>query len=186
LYRYAAKAGQIGKRKFKTTLPEHHIRFYKGNPQRKDGRRTTRVKIEHNGIKYFLRYVKGINKVPYSGDVVNLSVEGSPTFQTAVGMSHNTVKPMKIMEGLLQDMPKDQGPILDPFLGSGTTGIACLKTGHDFIGIEKEKEYAETAVLRVKHWDRELKPFGGAEITSNVVIEEKEETELSLEDLFGV
>jgi len=99
---------------------------------------------------------------------------------------HPTVKPIKIMEHLLQDMPLDQGPILDPFAGSGTTGIACLKTGHDFIGIEKEKESMETADARIRHWDRELKPWDGAEIESDVTPEEEKEVEMSLDDLFGV
>ena len=41
------------------------------------------------------------------------------------------------------------GVVLDPFMGSGTTGIACVNTGRDFIGIEKESEYFKIAQRRI-------------------------------------
>ena len=63
------------------------------------------------------------------------------------------MKPIDLMVKLLADVPKDKGPIIDPFLGSGTTGIACLKTGHDFLGIEREEEYLGIADARVRHWE---------------------------------
>ncbi len=72
---------------------------------------------------------------------------------------HPTVKPIALMERLLSDVPKDQGPVLDPFMGSGTTGIAAANTGHDFIGIEMDEEYLEIADTRIRHWDNQ-KPFG--------------------------
>ena len=66
---------------------------------------------------------------------------------------HPTVKPYAVMARLLHDVPKDVGPVVDPFMGSGTTGIACVQTGHDFIGIEREAEYLTIAEARVRHWD---------------------------------
>ena len=42
------------------------------------------------------------------------------------------------------------GTVLDPFMGSGTTGIACVNTDRKFIGIEKEKEYIKIAEARIK------------------------------------
>ena len=41
------------------------------------------------------------------------------------------------------------GVVLDPFMGSGTTGIACVNTDREFIGIEKEPEYMEIAKRRI-------------------------------------
>ena len=41
------------------------------------------------------------------------------------------------------------GVVLDPFMGSGTTGMACKKTGRDFIGIEKDPEYIKIAEARI-------------------------------------
>jgi len=64
---------------------------------------------------------------------------------------HPTVKPLKLMEYLctLTKTPTG-GMVLDPFMGSGTTGIACINTGRDFIGIELDKEYFEIAKQRLK------------------------------------
>jgi DNA modification methylase len=42
--------------------------------------------------------------------------------------------------------------VLDPFMGSGTTGCACVLEGRDFIGIEKEAEYYEIAQKRIEHY----------------------------------
>ena len=44
------------------------------------------------------------------------------------------------------------GIILDPFLGSGSTGIAAGLEGFDFVGIEREEEYFEIAKTRIEHW----------------------------------
>jgi len=63
---------------------------------------------------------------------------------------HPTVKPLKLMEYLciLTKTPTG-GIVLDPFAGSGTTGMACKLTGRDYILIEKEKEYCEIAKARI-------------------------------------
>ena len=45
----------------------------------------------------------------------------------------------------------DKGDVvLDPFMGSGTCGVACIQTGRKFIGIEKNKEFFEMAVARIR------------------------------------
>ena len=64
---------------------------------------------------------------------------------------HPTVKPLKLMEYLciLTKTPIG-GIVLDPFMGSGTTGMACKKTGRKFIGIELSEEYMKIAVARIK------------------------------------
>jgi len=63
---------------------------------------------------------------------------------------HPTVKPLKLMEYLCQlTRTPSGGIVLDPFMGSGTTGMACVNTDRDFIGIEKEKEYFKIAQRRI-------------------------------------
>jgi site-specific DNA-methyltransferase (adenine-specific) len=63
---------------------------------------------------------------------------------------HPTVKPIKLMEYLCRlTRTPSGGIVLDPFMGSGTTGIACINTGRDFIGIEKESEYFKIAKRRI-------------------------------------
>jgi len=69
---------------------------------------------------------------------------------------HPTVKPVKLMEYLVRLVTPKGGVVLDPFMGSGTTGIACRNLGFDFIGIEKEKEYFEIAKARCKSFEEQL------------------------------
>lgn len=63
--------------------------------------------------------------------------------------AHPTVKPIKLMQYLCRLVTPPNGVVLDPFLGSGSTGIAALKEGFRFIGIEKEKQYFEIAERRI-------------------------------------
>ena len=63
--------------------------------------------------------------------------------------NHPTVKPIKLMKYLCRLVTPKGGTVLDPFMGSGSTGIAAKDEGFDFIGIEKEKEYFEIAERRV-------------------------------------
>lgn len=63
---------------------------------------------------------------------------------------HPTIKPKKLMTYLIKLVaPKGDPIILDPFMGSGTTGVVCKELGYRFIGIEKEKEYFEDAKRRI-------------------------------------
>lgn len=64
--------------------------------------------------------------------------------------NHPTVKPVALMEYLIKLVSRENAIVLDPFLGSGTTAIACLKTNRKFIGIEKEPEYIKIAEARIK------------------------------------
>ena len=68
---------------------------------------------------------------------------------------HPTVKPIALMEYLIRLITPPGGTVLDPFMGSGTTGCACARLGFQFIGIEREAEYAEIAKKRIKHWEQE-------------------------------
>jgi len=63
---------------------------------------------------------------------------------------HTTVKPLKLMEYLVRLVTPPNGVVLDPFLGTGTTAIACLKQGFRFIGIEIETIYCKIAEHRIK------------------------------------
>jgi len=63
--------------------------------------------------------------------------------------NHPTVKPIALMKYLVKLVTKQGQVVLDPFLGSGTTGIACKELNREFIGIEKEPEYIEIAKARI-------------------------------------
>jgi len=78
---------------------------------------------------------------------------------------HPTQKNQKMIMIMIEKC-KIKGTILDPFMGSGTTGIACIQTGLDFIGIELEEKYCEIAAKRLnvfkyaeQHPEKEKKGF---------------------------
>lgn len=64
------------------------------------------------------------------------------------GKEHPTQKPVELMSWCLTFVPKAKS-ILDPFMGSGTTGVACARVGRPFVGIEREPKYFEIACRRV-------------------------------------
>jgi site-specific DNA-methyltransferase (adenine-specific) len=67
------------------------------------------------------------------------------------GNHHPTVKPTDLMRYLCRLVTPPDGIVLDPFMGSGSTGKAAVLEGFRFIGIEREEEYCEIAKARIKH-----------------------------------
>jgi DNA modification methylase len=63
---------------------------------------------------------------------------------------HPTQKPVGVMEWCINQLPDNTETILDPFMGSGTTGVACAKLGRKFIGIELDEDYFNIACERIK------------------------------------
>lgn len=84
---------------------------------------------------------------------------------------HPTVKPVKLMEWLVRLVTPPGGTVLDPFTGSGTTGIAAVKQGFNFIGCELTEEYIPIAKGRISHAVNET--FGSNPPSS--AIKEKDE-----------
>ena len=66
--------------------------------------------------------------------------------------THPTVKSDKLMQHLVRLITPPGGIVLDPFMGSGSTGVAALRLGMRFIGIEKHPEYVAIARERLQHW----------------------------------
>ena len=64
------------------------------------------------------------------------------------------VKPVALMRWLVRLVTPPGGLVLDPFLGSGTTGIAAILEGFRFLGIEKDEHYAEIAKARIARWEK--------------------------------
>jgi site-specific DNA-methyltransferase (adenine-specific) len=60
-----------------------------------------------------------------------------------------TLKPLNITEKIIRNSSKENNTVLDPFMGSGTTGVACINTNRDFIGIELDKKYYKIAEERI-------------------------------------
>lgn len=64
---------------------------------------------------------------------------------------HSTEKPVALIEWLLKYYSKEGDTVLDPTMGSGSTGVACKNMNRNFIGIEKDPEYYEVAVNRIEN-----------------------------------
>ena len=97
-------------------------------------------------------YVLGTGFIGHRGSAV-LHIPAPVTWNSARhGRVHPHEKPLELMVALVGKCPK--GVILDPFMGSGTTGVACVRTGRRFVGIEIEPKYFDIAVRRI---DAELR-----------------------------
>ena len=64
---------------------------------------------------------------------------------------HPTQKPVSMFEYLIRTYTNEGDVVLDSTMGSGTTGVACVKTGRSFIGIEKDKDYFSVAKKRIEN-----------------------------------
>jgi len=72
---------------------------------------------------------------------------------------HPTQKPLKLVMDWVSKFTDPNEIILDPFMGSGTTGVACAKLGRRFIGIEKRPDYFELACHRIADVHRQIDMF---------------------------
>ena len=77
----------------------------------------------------------------------------SPVFRFATEPKkyHPTAKPIPLMVKIINASTNEGMTVIDPFMGSGTTGVAAVKIGRKFIGIEKDKEYFDIACERIKN-----------------------------------
>jgi DNA modification methylase len=64
--------------------------------------------------------------------------------------NHPTVKPVALMEYLIKMVTPTNGIVLDPFMGSGSTGVACVLNDFEFVGIDLDKDYCEIARARIE------------------------------------
>lgn len=75
--------------------------------------------------------------------------EQLPQDERAYGNIHTTVKPLKVMDWLVKMVTPKNGVVLDPFTGSGSTGVAAINNNYNFIGIEKDPNYYLIAKTRL-------------------------------------
>jgi len=99
--------------------------------------------LEHLDEK---KWIQWQTKNGTSGEASNLSADRN----TAYRNTHPTVKPTSLMRYLCRLITPPKGIVLDPFMGSGSTGKAALLENFDFIGIEKEEEYIIIAKARIE------------------------------------
>jgi site-specific DNA-methyltransferase (adenine-specific) len=93
-----------------------------------------------------------------SSDYVEGSVENKFTTQPSAN-HHPTVKPTELMRYLCKLITPPNGVILDPFMGSGSTGKGAVLEGFEFIGIDQSSEYCDIARARIEHASQTLPEF---------------------------
>lgn len=74
---------------------------------------------------------------------------------------HESKKPVDLMERLVRYACPEGGLVLDPFCGSGTTGVACISIGRRFVGVEREAEYVDVARRRIADAEHQTMPVAG-------------------------
>jgi len=77
---------------------------------------------------------------------------------------HPTQKPVALMTQIIKHITNPGDTILDPFMGSGTTGVACVQTGRNFIGIEIDAGYYAIAEKRIAEAQMQLSMLPGSEL----------------------
>ncbi len=91
--------------------------------------------------------------------VKKITVEYNGLIGKEHGRLHATQKPVAVMDYCVGGYTKEGETILDPFMGSGTTGVACVNLGRKFIGIEIEPKYFDIAVRRIEEAYRQPRLF---------------------------
>jgi site-specific DNA-methyltransferase (adenine-specific) len=83
----------------------------------------------------------------------------SPVLKYPAGNSkdHPTQKPVALMKRLIESSTKINDTVFDPFMGSGTTGVACIQTGRNFIGCEIDEGYFKIAEKRIHDAQQQLR-----------------------------
>ena len=84
---------------------------------------------------------------------------GAANIDASAGGDHPCAKPEEFMRKLVARFSDGKQSVLDPFMGSGTTGVACMNLGRKFIGIEIEERYFNIAVERITNAQRQQKLF---------------------------
>ena len=100
-----------------------------------------------NAYEYFLVFGNKALKsnYTYTKNILTTSVNSSTTTKT-----HKAVMKQEVADWFIRNFTVDNDIVLDPFMGLGTTGISCKKYNRDFIGIEKNKQYYDIAMGRIK------------------------------------
>ena len=118
-------------------------------------------KLKHNTCLLNTNIKQGVEQNMFPSNVVSsesissiidrVFLVGKPTKkEKGVFNNHKTVKPLSVCEYLISLTTKKNSLVLDPFLGSGTTALACKKLQRNFIGIEMNKDYIDISKKRLK------------------------------------
>lgn len=143
----------------KIPLKSHEMiyAFYKVNPMYDISSHQPKYKEEdydgetHNECNYGSIKTKYRSKGDNSGPRYDPPLPRSVLKIGSTKKNHSTEKPVELMEWILKYFSKEGDTILDPTMGSGSMGVACKHMGRNFIGIEKDDTFYNTAVNRLEN-----------------------------------
>ena len=122
------------------------------NPQGLVNERRTRTNL-------LSRFGSTVGKRPSQKDTITSEYKNYPTsllyYKNASSLNHPTEKPVGLLEYLIRTYTNRGGRVLDNTMGSGSTGVACVNTGRDFIGIELDDNYFAIAQERIRKAEEE-------------------------------
>lgn len=126
------------------------IRWVKNNPmpRNRDRRYITDYEMAIWAVKKGSKWTFNRQSDKYDRPLIECPI--TPKSEKFLG-SHPTQKPIKLMEDLLLRHSNENDIVLDPFMGSGSTGVACVNLDRDFIGIELDKNYFNIAQDRIHY-----------------------------------
>ena len=124
---------------FYKSKPTYNPQMMQGKPYKKTGDYSSKIygtdKVKKHGKNNGERYP--FNILQYKGD------------DKKNGFLHPTQKPIALLEYLIKTYTNEGDVVLDNCMGSGSTGVACVNTNRDFIGIELDKDYFNIAKQRI-------------------------------------
>lgn len=106
-----------------------------------------------------LKTVGSVNRQRKKTKVFNLTIDGVPAFETRIGITHNTQKPVALYKWILSRYAQQGDRILDTHLGSGSSRIAAWDLGLDFVGCEIDKTYFELEEERFRKHTMQTRMF---------------------------
>ena len=146
-------SGYLNAKKQPLRAHEEIVVFYKKpaiyNPQMTKG-----VPYDKGiGVRDAEQYAKQTKEVHVKDEIGVRYPRTVQYFKTAEdeGKLHPTQKPIALYEYLVKTYSNEGDVVFDPCMGSGTTGVACMNTGRNFIGIEREKKYYDVAKDRIEN-----------------------------------
>lgn len=126
------------------------IRWKKTNamPRNRDRRFITDYEVAIWAVKKGEKWI--FNRLSDTYEIPEVTGGLTPKSEKLNG-GHTTQKPIYLMKWLIERLTSDKDVVLDPFMGSGTTGVACKNTGRNFIGIELDEIYFNIAKERIEN-----------------------------------
>jgi DNA modification methylase len=153
IWEKSKSTGYLNAKKQPLRAHEDIVVFYKKqptyNPQMTQGTPYDKGKAVRDTEAYAVQtkeiHVKNENGFRYPRSVLYFRTAESE------GKYHPTQKPIALYEYLIKTYSNPEDVVLDPCMGSGTTGVACVNTQRNFIGIEREQDYYEIAKKRIEN-----------------------------------